>query len=107
MRAEELAKELAATGQVTRSRAALIARTETARASSGLTQARAMHIGADSYIWRTAGDADVRKEHRKHNGKVFKWSDPPIAGTNGMRYHAGAGPNCRCYPEPVVPEEIQ
>lgn len=103
-RAKEIAGEIARSGEVTVSRANLIARTEVARTASGLVQARAMHIGSEAYIWRTADDSDVRREHARLEGQVIRWDNPPIAGPNGMRYHAGQGPNCRCYPEPVIPE---
>lgn len=104
-RASEVAKEILRTGHVTKSRANLIARTETARTASLLVQVRAEHIGAEGYIWRTSNDIDVRKEHRRLAGRFVRWDDPPVAGTNGMRYHAGQGPNCRCYAEIVIPDE--
>lgn len=106
-RADVLARDLKNTGQVTKSRAMLIARTETARAASGLTEARARHVGATHYVWRSAEDMDVRKRHKKLNGRVFSWDDPPVAGENGERAHAGAIYNCRCYPEPIIPDEIE
>ena len=90
-------------GGVTRSRAILIARTESGRVATTLTQARSSYVGADSYKWMTAGDSDVRPDHKRLDGKIFKWSDPPIADRrSGMRYHAGAGPNCRCVPVPLI-----
>jgi len=104
-RAPEVSKMIMLTGNVTKSRANLIARTEVARTASILTQVRAEHVGSDSYIWRTVGDIDVREDHRHLNGHVFRWDDPPVAGPNNMRYHAGAGPNCRCYSEPIIPDE--
>ncbi len=100
----ELQEEILRTGHVTKSRAELIARTETARTASALTQTRAEAVGADSYVWRTAEDGDVRAEHKRLDGKVFSWDTPPVAGPNGERYHAGQGPNCRCYPEPIITE---
>ncbi len=103
-RFKSIADEIYRTGQVTASRATLIARTETARTASALTMARAQHIGSDGYIWRTVGDTDVRPRHRKLNGKYFAWDDPPVAGENGEHAHAGMIYNCRCYPEPVIPE---
>lgn len=110
-RAAEIAKEIRRTGHVTVSRANLIARTETARTSSALVQARAIHVGSEGYIWRTAGDSDVRNKdgnpvgsHRRLNGKFIRWDEPPIASTNGERAHAGQIYNCRCYPEPVIPD---
>lgn len=103
-----IAEKIARTGAVTYNRATLIARTEVARAASLLTQARAMSIGAEGYLWRTARDADVRPEHRKLEGKFVKWGDPPVAGEGkgGVAVHAHAGQiyNCRCYMEPVLPD---
>jgi len=104
-RANELAAAIMKTGQVTKSRANLIARTETSRTASLLQQTRAEAIGSDGYIWRTSEDVDVRDRHRKLNGKFIKWISPPVAGEKGERYHAGCGPNCRCWPEPLLPGE--
>ena len=102
-RADQIATEIMRTGAVTRSRATLIARTEVGRASTTLTQARAQSIGSEGYIWRTADDNDVRRSHRKMAGKFVPWNRPPTL--DGLTGHAGALPNCRCYAEPVIPQE--
>jgi uncharacterized protein with gpF-like domain len=34
-------------------------------------------------------------------GVFVEWDKPPIL--DNMRGHAGEFPNCRCYPEPVIP----
>jgi SPP1 gp7 family putative phage head morphogenesis protein len=102
-RADQLREDILRTGQVTVSRANLIARTETGRAASEVTRARAEFIGSDGYIWRTAHDADVRERHRELEGTFHRWDDPPIAGESGERAHPGAIYNCRCHPEPIVP----
>ncbi|MGH7970169.1 MAG: phage minor head protein [Limisphaerales bacterium] len=99
-------KEVMRSGEVTKGRAKLIARTETGRAASAFTQARAQFIGSEGYIWRTMRDQLVRDEHRELEGQYVRWTHPPIAGPKGERYHAGAGPNCRCYSEPVLPERV-
>lgn len=101
-RASDIAKEVLRSGEVTQSRATLIARTEVGRTSTALTEARSLAIGSFSYIWRTAEDGDVRPSHRQMNGKTVSWADPPTL--DGMTGHAGALPNCRCYAEPIVPE---
>lgn len=106
-RASEAATEIMRTGHVTKSQAMLIARTETSRTSTAMVEARAKFVGSDGYIWRTTGDVDVRDRHRKLEGKFIRWDNPPIAGQNGERYHAGAGPNCRCTPEPVIPDSLR
>jgi SPP1 gp7 family putative phage head morphogenesis protein len=103
-RSSEIAKEIARSGEVTVSRANLIARTEVAGTASGLVEARALHVGSEGYIWRTAGDSDVRTSHRAMNGKFVRWDSPPTL--DGMTGHAGRFPNCRCYPEPVIPDDF-
>lgn len=102
-RASEISKAIRASGDVAKSRADLIARTEVARTASTLTEARALHVGSPGYFWRTSGDGDVRESHREMEGKFVAWSDPPTL--DGMKGHAGQFPNCRCYPEPVIPED--
>ncbi|OWT69219.1 phage head morphogenesis protein [Achromobacter sp. HZ28] len=110
-RAAEIAKEIARSGEVTESRAVLIARTEVARTAAKLTEARALSIGSTHYIWRTVGDSDVRSGHKHMNGKVFAWNDPPMVNEgsdkrpNWLRHHPGEIWNCRCYAEPILAKE--
>jgi SPP1 gp7 family putative phage head morphogenesis protein len=103
-RPKEIAAEILRTGEVTKSRAMLIARTEVGRTSTELTKARAEKIGSTHFVWRTVGDSDVRPTHRKLEGKIFRWDDPPECDPG---HHAlpGAIWNCRCYPEPLIPDE--
>lgn len=101
-RADQIADEIMKTGEVTKSRAMLIARTETGRTSTLLTQARAEHVGSEGYFWRTADDSDVRPSHKAMAGKFVAWNAPPTL--DGLTGHAGAIPNCRCFCEPVIPD---
>lgn len=101
-RAGDVAKEIMRSGQVARSRAELIAITETGRAATTLTQARAQHIGSQGYIWRTVKDGHVRDSHHKMEGKFVRWDSPPTL--DGLTGHASCLPRCRCFPEPVFPE---
>lgn len=103
-RASDISNLIMATGQVTKARANTIARTEVSRASSVFTQARAENLGSEGYIWRTSDDLDVRPSHRAMNGKFVKWDEPPTL--DKMTGHAGCLPNCRCYCEPVIPEDF-
>lgn len=102
-RPKEIAAEILKTGEVTKSRATLIARTEVARTSSKLTEARSEELGLNYYIWRTSHDGDVRHSHKEMDGKVIAWAVPPEVDP-GKFYHAGQFPNCRCYPEPIIPD---
>ena len=107
-RANEVAGLILATGHATKSRANLIARTEISRAQSNFTQARAENFGSQGYIWRTSEDSDVRSDHKELNGTFHKWDDPPIADQRAeVRAHPGCIYNCRCYAEPVVPDDYE
>jgi SPP1 gp7 family putative phage head morphogenesis protein len=103
--------------ELLRSRVHLIARTETAKASSALTEARAMDIGAEWYIWETSQDGDrVRTSHQMMQGVLCRWSDPPapdimfppktkhghVAPSKLGHYNVGNCPNCRCVPIVVL-----
>lgn len=84
-----------------------IARTESAKASTALVQARAESLGLDFYIWRTAHDSRVRAQHEKMDGIICRWSDPPdpeaLAGEKSYgRYHPGGIFNCRCIALPII-----
>lgn len=103
-RAKETAAEIARSAEVTKSRAVLIARTETSRTATVLVQARAEHVGSTSYIWRTSHDGDVRPGHKAMDGKVCEWAHPPAVDENGKIMHHGPGEiwNCRCWAEPII-----
>ena len=100
-RPQYVAEEIMRSGDVAKSRANTIARTEVSRTGTELTRARAEYVGSEGYIWRTAEDEDVRHSHEEMNGKFVRWDSPPTL--DGMKGHAGQFPNCRCYPEPVIP----
>jgi SPP1 gp7 family putative phage head morphogenesis protein len=100
-RHQKLIEMIMATGEVTKARATLIARTETARTSSTLTEARARYVGSPGYIWRTMKDESVRHLHVQLEGQYIRWDNPPVSGERGERAHAGCIYNCRCYPEVV------
>ncbi len=92
---------------IARWQARRIARTETAKAQSALTQARAEELDLDWYVWRTSQDRRVRLSHRKMEDVLFRWDAPPspeaLAGEkNYGRYNAGGTFNCRCYAEPLL-----
>lgn len=96
----ELEKQLNVSTEVATSRAQLIAITETARANASFNQARALAVGAKSYIWRATMDEATRPAHRAMNGKPVEYANPPKL-KDGTVGHAGTFPRCRCYGEPV------
>lgn len=100
-RPENLLKHL------TRTKSALLARTETAKASAALTQARSESLGLQWYVWETSDDARVRRSHRLMQGVLFTFANPPspelLTGEKGVGfYNAGNIFNCRCYMAPLL-----
>ena len=94
--------------QLLKSRVHLISRTETAKASTALTQARCEELSLDWYVWKTSEDQRVRESHRKMDGVLCSWVDPPdpealvgVKSTLG-HYAAGSCPNCRCLIMPLL-----
>lgn len=105
----ELQKELNLSTEVATTRALLISRTETARATAAINQSRAMAVGSGQYRWHNSGDEAVRHSHRIYKGKpiqgrIFSWDSPPTL-SDGMKGHPGTFPNCRCFAEPVFTDE--
>lgn len=102
-RASEIAKSILRSGEVSKSSANRIARTEVARTGSILTQVRSLHVGCVEYIWRTTRDQQVRPSHKEMEGTVVRWDTTPHL-SDGTITHAGQIYNCRCYPEPIIPD---
>lgn len=96
MRPENLISTIAHIGDVTESRAKLIARDQTAKMNSAFTQVRQVSVGINSYIWQTAGDERVREEHAMMDGETVRWDSPPSIGNVGEEV------NCRCVAIPVI-----
>jgi uncharacterized protein with gpF-like domain len=104
----------------TTARAKLIARTQVSMTQTDLIRSRAEDLGINWYSWRAVGgyggDGRTRTAHRKMDGVLVNWNNPPnpermfpTIGKDGRPYKAPAQPyhagqifNCRCYPEPVI-----
>jgi len=89
---------------VTDSRARLIARDQVSKLNSAFTQQRQGDIGVDSYIWRTVGDERVRETHEDVDGETFSWDSPPSETDDN---HPGEDYQCRCWAEPILPDEME
>ena len=105
--------------RVSEGRAKTIARTETAKLNSELTQTRQEKIGIRTYYWQTADDERVRgnpsgkfpKADPRHDildGMLCRWDDPSVySDDNGKTWqrrsridayegHPGTDFSCRC-----------
>lgn len=74
----ELISEIRERGNVTYSRAKLIARDQTAKINSDFDEARNRRLGFDVYKWSGTGDQRQRKSHKVLNNMLCKYSDPDV-----------------------------
>ena len=85
-----------------------IARTETGKAATALTQARCDKLGISLYRWYTCHDLRVRDSHEFMDNVICAWDDPPNpellskAKKSYGNYHPHGIFNCRCEALPVV-----
>lgn len=92
------APELQKRFNVSKSRAALIARDQTNKFNSELNRVRQQALGVRKYIWRTVGDERVRESHAAIDGNVYSWVGSPQPPEG----HPGQPINCRCSAEPQI-----
>jgi SPP1 gp7 family putative phage head morphogenesis protein len=117
-RVETLREDILASFDVSKSRATLIARDQTLKANSDLTQLRQQRAGVQDYIWTTSRDervrgkpggkwADTESDHWSLDGTRQSWLSPPVTNpSTGARNHPGRDFQCRCVAIPVIPEDI-
>lgn len=96
-------KELRESGAT---RAKLIARTETAKLQTVISEARSKDLGSICYKWLASNDKRTRPSHKAMNGVIVFWrkqSEKPLL--DNMQGNAGEFPNCRCAPQPIFDED--
>lgn len=84
-------------GHSTTKRARLIARDQSSKINSALSQQRQQNLGVEEYVWLTSDDDRVRDTHKANNGKTFRWDDPPK-----KTGHPGQDIQCRCVAQPKI-----
>lgn len=100
-----MVKEIQIVYGVSRRRAELIARDQTAKLNGHIQKAQQQDAGITEYIWSTTGDERVRRSHQELNGKKFSWDDPP-ENSDGRKCHPGQDFQCRCIGRPVFNRNI-
>lgn len=95
-----MVKEIRNVYGVSRRRAELIARDQTAKLNGQIQRAQQQDAGITEYIWCSTGDERVRKSHKNLNGKKFSWNDAPV-NSDGRKCHPGEDYQCRCIGRPV------
>lgn len=83
-------------------KAKVIARTETAKLQSAITEYRATSLGSVAYFWRASKDRRTRPSHKEMEYViVFYRGQEQKPLRDGMRGNAGEFPNCRCNMTPI------
>lgn len=93
--------------ELLRSRTHLISRTESAKASTALTEARCERLNIQWYKWATSRDQRTRDSHKNMDGVIVPWDNVPspelLVGEKSQGdYHAGEIYNCRCLVIPIL-----
>ena len=102
---DELADALEERVGVSSARAQLVARDQTLKLNAQVMRARHEAAGVTSYRWSTSQDERVRPGHRRLNGKVFDYDDPPDtskSGEDGDTNNPGDDFQCRCVAVPII-----
>lgn len=91
-----LRKLLVERGNVSLSRADLIARDQVLKVASALTLERMRRAGIGEYTWSGVMDARERKMHRALEGTRHPLTLAPVTNKQGERNHPGHDYRCRC-----------
>jgi SPP1 gp7 family putative phage head morphogenesis protein len=107
-RAKDLASTLEEEFDVSKRRAALIARDQIGKLHANLNRVRQQKLGLTRYVWRTSEDERVREAHAERDGETYSWEDPPgDASDPGDGANPGDGIQCRCSAEPVIDDLLE
>ncbi len=105
IRRDKLAELIQESYGVGINKAKFLARQETNLMTTKLKQTRYQQAGVNSYRWQTVVGSPahpVRPEHKKLDGTVHTWDNPPIATKDGQKKNPGQDYNCRCIAVPIV-----
>lgn len=69
-----------------------------------VSASKMMAIGVEDYEWVTKRDDKVRRNHKRLDGRVFRYGDPPRGGGTGPADTGppGSGYGCRCGAFPIL-----
>lgn len=113
-RHSELINEIRARGNVSYSRAKLIARDQTAKINADFEEERNKKLGFDIYKWKGTGDERERDSHMVLNNMLCKYSDPTVYSDDegktwkkrksigGYIGKCGEDYQCRCLAIPYI-----
>lgn len=103
-RPKDMAEKIQGVYGMSRGHAQFIARDQISKLNAKITQREHADAGVTEYVWSSSGDERVRESHKRLNGHIFKYSDPPETD-NGRHCNPGEDYNCRCVAIPVFKED--
>lgn len=98
LRPEQLAVAIYDEFGVSENRALLIAQDQLGKWFGSLQRSRQLDAGILQFEWAASSDERVRESHRRREGKVYAWANPPDGEIPGQAIR------CRCVAVPVVPD---
>jgi SPP1 gp7 family putative phage head morphogenesis protein len=103
-RSERLIADIQSRYDVSESKAEFLARQETALFMSKYAETKYLDANIKRYIWRTAGDNDVRPGHKELNGRIFEFKKkaPAKYMSTNQPENPGEDFNCRCVAVPLI-----
>jgi SPP1 gp7 family putative phage head morphogenesis protein len=87
-------------GNVSMSRADLIARDQVLKLGAAMNMTRQLNAGVTEYLWSGVMDKRERRTHVRMEGRRCSWSSRP----EPLGYHPGEDYQCRCIALAYVPE---
>lgn len=98
---------------VTQARARMIARDQTAKVNSELSERRQREVGFEHFQWVTSQDERVRHDHAelarkdtKFGTGIYRWDDPP-KNSRGEVITPGSDYSCRCTARPIPKRQLK
>lgn len=92
---------------INKRKALFLARNESALATTSYLIAKYQSEGINIYKWSSSHDERVRELHRKLDGQVFTFDNPPIIDDRTQqRGHPAQTYNCRCVMIPQIDKDL-
>jgi SPP1 gp7 family putative phage head morphogenesis protein len=102
-RASNLMEIILAQKGVSDRHALFLAKQETSLMVSTYRDSRYKESGITEYVWSTSHDSRVRPDHKKLDGRRFKFSEPPVTDSStGQKNNPGFDYGCRCIAIPIL-----
>lgn len=86
----------------TLTKAKFLARNETELFTAKFAELQARKVGITHYKWLAIGDERTRPIHKKLNGQIFRYDQPPVTDEKGNTHNPGEDYNCRCVAQPIL-----